>query len=322
MTQHTRTVRAAAVQMQSQNGLIEANLEHAVGLVEQAAEKGAALVLLPEFVPTGYEMTSAIWDAAEPRVGTTVNWLKDNSRRLNVWLGTSFLEADGEDFFNTFVLTAPDGQEAGRVRKQTPAVWEAFFTKGDPGPHVIQTELGKIGVGICYENLLSYLPQMLYRQSVDMVLMPHSAPMPTRNPLCSAAYLEFYHDTQLSDCARRSAHLLGVPAVMANKCGLWQTPLPAPFPPQDSTFPGLSAIADSDGMVEAQLGDEEGIIVKDVTLEPSRKPHTPPQSVGRWAIHVPWQARAFRVLEVVGGLWYLLSVERKTNARRVSSAGD
>lgn len=321
MEKEARILRVAAVQMESKNGLIEANLEHAAGLVEQAAERGAKLILLPEFMPTGYVMTRAIWDAAEPKEGPTVKWLEENSRRLNVWLGTSFLEADGDDFFNTFVMTTPDGEEAGRVRKQTPAVFEAYFTKGDTGPHVIDTEFGKIGVGICYENFHCYLPRTMYHQSVDTILMPHSAPTPMENPLCTREYVKWY-DNAHRECAQRSARLLGVPAIMANKCGSWQTPLPGPFPPQDSSFPGLSAIADSDGTGKAQLSDKEGVIVEDVTLDPSRKTHTPPQCWGRWAIKVPRQTKVFRAVEAFGGLSYSLSSERKKRAREISSAGD
>jgi N-carbamoylputrescine amidase len=301
--------------MESKNGLIEANLEHAVGLIEQAVEKGARLVLLPEFMPTGYLMTRAIWDAAEPREGPTLKWLKDNSSRLDVWLGTSFLEADGEDFLNTFVLTAPYGV-AGRVRKQVPAVWEAFFTKGETGTHVIDTEFGKIGVGICYENFHCFLVQAMYHESVDMLLLPHSAPTPMQNPLCTRGYVEWY-DNVHRECAQRSALLLGAPAIMANKCGPWQTPLPGPFPPQDSSFPGLSTIADSDGTVKAQLEDKEGIIVEDVTLDPSRKAHALPQCVGRWSIEVPWQTKLFGAMEALGRLSYSISSERKRGARRI-----
>jgi N-carbamoylputrescine amidase len=105
---------------------------------------------------------------------------------------------------------------------------------------------------------------------------------------------------------------------MANKCGSWQTPLPGPFPPQDSSFPGLSTIADSDGTVKAQLDDKEGIIVEDVTLDPSRKTHTPPQCFGRWSIEVPWQTKLFRAMEVFGRLSYSFSSERKRRAREIS----
>ena len=81
--------------MESKNGLIEENLEHATSLVDRAAQEGAKLILLPEFMPTGYIFSKAIWDGAEPKEGPTVKWLRENSKRLGIWLGTSFLEADG-----------------------------------------------------------------------------------------------------------------------------------------------------------------------------------------------------------------------------------
>ena len=312
-----RALRVAAVQMESKNGLIRENLERAASLVDGAAQEGAKLILLPEFMTTGYLFTNEIWNAGEPQEGPTVKWLRENSKRLGVWLGTSFLEAEGEDFFNTFVLVAPDGKEAGRVRKQTPAIFEAFFFKGDAGSHVIETELGKIGVGICYENQLAYMPQMMCSQSVDLVLMPHSAPTPMQNFFFSKKLVEIYN-SELGACAQRTARRLGAPAVMVNKCGPWQSPLPGLPLFQDSSFPGLSTIVDSDGSVKAGLGEEEGVIVGDVTLDPARKTGKPGQCFGRWAYQGPWLRNVWRAVEFFGGRSYSKSSERKRKAREIS----
>jgi N-carbamoylputrescine amidase len=304
----SQKVRVAAVQMESKNGLVRDNLEHATPLVERAAQQGAALILLPEFMPCGYIFTTAIWDGAEPKKGLTVQWLCATSKRLGIYLGTSFLEADGEDFFNTFVLAAPDGQEAGRVRKQTPAAFEAFFTKGGPGPHVIDTGLGKIGVGICYENQLSYLPQMVCSQTIDLMLMPHSYP--------KIGQMVF----SLRELAPSYARLFGVPAIVCNKSGPFRTGYPGvPFYRANSSFPGLSTIADSDGTIKAQVGDEEGVIVEEVTFDPERKIQKPPQCYGRWALKGPWFRGSVVVVEAIGRLWYTLSLERKRKARLISS---
>jgi len=317
-----RTVRVAAVQMESKNGLIDDNLSHATPLVDRAAQEGAKLIILPEFMPTGYIFTTDIWDGAEPKEGPTVTWLRENSARLGVWLGTSFLEAEGEDFFNTFVLATPSGEEAGRVRKQTPAAYEAYFFKGDTGPHVINTELGKLGVGICYENYLSYIPQMMHRQSADLLLMPLSAPTPMQSFFFRHRAVEQYN-TIIREGAGRMARLLGVPVVMANKCGRWQSPMPGiPFWMQDSQFPGLSAIVDSDGTVIAQLSDEEKVIVGDVRLDPSRKIHEPPQCNGRWAWEGHWLRNSLLIIGAYGKLRYSLSSERKRRAQQVSSVSD
>lgn len=313
-----RTLKVGAVQMESRNGEVLKNLEHAEGFVEEAARRGAELLVLPEFMPTGYVFTKEIWDGAEPEEGPTVRWLRKQSEELGIWLGTSFLEADGEDFFNTFVLVDPSGRESGRVRKQTPAFAEAYFTKGDAGPHTINTKIGRIGIGICYENQLAFIPQMMYSQSVDLMLMPHSAPTPTRNPFIRGKYIKRYNEV-LQNLASHYAEMLGVPAVFVNKSGPWKTPVPGlPLFPQDSSFPGLSAIADSDGEIKCQLGDEEGILVESVTLDPDRKTKTPPPTHGRWAMRLPLVAETWRIVEAAGSCSYSLSMERRRRALAVS----
>jgi len=318
-TRAATTTRVAAVQMESRNGEIRFNLDRATAFVEEAASRGAELILLPEFMPTGYVFEKSIWDAGEPARGATVRWLEEQSARLGVYLGTSFLEAEGDDFFNTFVLTTPLGKEAGRVRKQTPALFEAYFTKGASGSHVIDTAIGRIGVGICYENVLSYTPQLMHSQGVDLLLMPHSAPSPPESAFVPRRAIDLWEGV-LAGHARRYAELLGVPAVVVNKSGPWKSRLPGvPIAPQVSAFPGLSTIADSDGQVKARLGPEEQVIVADVTMDPSRKNPTQPTCYGRWAIELPWFADAIRVVEAAGAAWYRLSRERKRRARQISA---
>ncbi|MBW2537885.1 MAG: carbon-nitrogen hydrolase family protein [Deltaproteobacteria bacterium] len=307
--------------MASEDGAIEANLARAEPLCEEAAERGAQLVVLPEFLPTGYVYAPEIWDAAEPADGPTVRWLIGQAKRLGVHLGTSFLEAEEEDFYNTFVLAAPDGEVAGRVRKQTPAAYEAFFTVGAPGPHVIDTAIGRVGVAICYENVLAYTTRLMVRESADMLLMPHSAPCFSLRPLASSLLSQRYEEI-LASLAQLHAERLGVPTVMANKCGPWASPLPGlPMLGQRSRFPGLSAIADSDGRLLAQAGDEQAVLVEEVTLDPARKARRPPRSYGRWSIELPRWASVMHAIEVVGSVRYRLSRERRRRARAILARG-
>jgi len=314
-----RDLRVAAVQMESANGDIAANLERATGFAEEAAGGGARLVVFPEFMPSGYIFTNAAWDAAEPTDGPTMAWLSATSAGLGIWLGTSFLEAVGDEFFNTFVVTDPEGNKAGQVRKQTPAAVEACFFKGEPGGHVIETGIGKIGVGICYENQLAYMPRLMYAHSVDIMLMPHSAPAPTPTPLLPSRMLDTYAEV-LRTLPSYYAQLLGVPVLYINKVGLFRSPVPGlPFYSQDSHFPGESTIADPDGKVLARLGSEEGIAIADVRLDPARKSKVPPACRGRWALEVPWQVNGFIIAETAGRVRYSLSPERKRRAKEISS---
>jgi N-carbamoylputrescine amidase len=89
---------------------------------------------------------------------------------------------------------------------------------------------------------------------------------------------------------------------------------------QVSFFPGFSAIADSDGTLKAQLGNEEAVIVEDVILDPSRKTHSKPACKGRWAGDFPWGIKIWRQVEAMGSTWYRFSSERKKKAREISSS--
>src|SRR6516225_7527481 len=110
-------IRVAAVQIRSNLGQIDRNLTHASELLEETARAGAQIVVLPELAACGYSLSAALWDCAERRDGTAIQWLAAGSQRFGVYVGIGFVEADGEDFYNTYALAAPDGHIAGFVRK-------------------------------------------------------------------------------------------------------------------------------------------------------------------------------------------------------------
>jgi N-carbamoylputrescine amidase len=305
----TKTICIAAVQMGSQEGAIPDNLEHATPLVEQAAREGAQLVLLPEFMPTGYLWDKRIWQSAEAKHGPTVQWLCKTFARLGIWLGTSFLETDGADFFNTFVLTTPQGNEAGRVGKQFPSIGEAFFFKARPGPHIIDTSLGRIGVAICFDAHTVRVARLMSEQSIDLILIPHSYSIPAE-PSKSVSIQDIERmKKNLREVAHYYSHLLGIPVVSVNKCGPAQAPRPNGY-----IFPGLTTIVDSDGVLLAQLEEKEGVIVAEVTQDSSRKLQANPRAYGRYIYPGPAGRVLFEVVESIGRLWYTFSCTRRTSA--------
>ncbi|MFA5079210.1 MAG: carbon-nitrogen hydrolase family protein, partial [Dehalococcoidia bacterium] len=258
-------------------------------------------------------------NAGEPKEGPTVRWMKETSRRLGVWLGTSFLEAEGEDFYNTFVLTNPEGGEDGRVRKQTPATGEAFFTRGEAGQHVIHSWLGKIGVAICYENRFAYTPRNMYGQSVDILLQPHAAIALQSSRLFPQKSTEVINDF-LRKVSSIYAGLLGIPVIYCNHSGQWRSPMPGiPFLKFDNPFDGFSSIANSDGSLMAQLEREEGVIVEEVILDPSLKKKVAPQTYGKWSMpDVPLSMKIWGLLEFIYAMCYRSSKQRKLRAREIS----
>lgn len=315
-----RCLRVAAVQMVSAIRAVDSNLKRATHLVEEAARAGATLVLLPELFSVGYCLCERAWDFAEPEGGRTETWLCDTASRLGVYVGGCYILASGEDFYIVFALATPAGAIAGRVPKQKPASFEAYLFRGQVFQHIIETQLGRIGVGICYENAFRFLAEALIAGDAAIILMPFSAPTPRETwyfPRKSVdAYLASYRHG-----ASKYAQLLGIPAIQVNQCGDWHSDLPSFFPSQHSKFHGQSEIADNTGEVLAELADQESVIVGDVTLDPARKIRKLPDEVSRlrqWISPLPNYFKIFSVIEALGRRWYARSGRRREKAMAVS----
>lgn len=306
----TRKTRVAAVQLDCAVGRSEENLAHAAHWVEAAVRQGAELVLLPELAPGGYALSEELWSTAEPFDGCTTAWLRSQARRWGIYLGTSFLEAEGEHFYNSFVLATPEGEIAGRVRKSKPALFESYLFSGANDPHVLPTALGRIGVAICYENVLFEHLSDLYRQGVDLLLQPLAAGLPTQIVPGDAArfYRMFTYDRTYF------ARTLGAPTVMANRCSVLPGS-PQPAAKRIHGFLGLSIVVDADGSVKGELDGEEGVIVADVQVGGGRRAAQPPRPFRRrWAVPPPWYAELWPLREAWAARAYRRNQRRKACA--------
>jgi len=315
-----RSLCVAAVQMLSENGRREANLERASRLVHQAAHAGGKLIALPELFSGGYWLNEQAWEMAEPQDGPSEAWLRETARRHAIYLGGSYLQARGEDFLNVFALAAPNGEIAGRIPKQWAASVEAYLFRGETSSHIIVTELGRVGVGICYDNAFRYTAEAFLKGDADIALMSFSAPTPQQTWYYRRRQVEAFR-ASFRHGAQNYARMLGIPAVQVNKTGPWKSPMPAFFPPQDSKYDGQSEIADSNGEIVAGLADEEAIILGDVTLDPALKTRALGEEhtrYGRWIAPVPFEFKLYRFIEAMGSRSYRLNPRRRAKAMAVS----
>jgi N-carbamoylputrescine amidase len=320
--QSVRTIRVAAAQMRAEPGQVRDNLARAAALIDEAASKGARLIALPEGAASGYAMKRGMWDMAEPLDGPIVRWLTGLSGKLGVYIGIGLVEADGEDFYNSYVLAGPDGSVAGLVRKRRTEF--NIFREGGTS-RVIDTPLGRIGLGICADNHYVDMPAMMQEESVDIMLMPHAWPVPLRTS-------KLVKDEDVREARELAkgyaglfASLLGVPVIFVNQVGPissgWEGVWGRLLDPEVYGYAGFSTIADSDGQVKAQMGQEGGVIVADVLLDPSRKVRVKPPNYDGW-LH-PGAPLMRKVILPIGiaeaRLEYALSGERKRKARQASS---
>ena len=83
-----KTLKAAAVQMKAVLGNVPANLEKADRLVEEAARKGAHIIILPEFFTSAAAFHPSMLDAALPLNGKATEFLVSKAKKHQLYVRT------------------------------------------------------------------------------------------------------------------------------------------------------------------------------------------------------------------------------------------
>jgi len=137
------------------------NLQRAVSFVEQAAKLGAKVVCLPELFRSQYfcqKEDAALFDLAESVPGPSTEALgRIASERKIIVIAPVFERRAAGLYHNSAAIIDADGSISGIYRKMhipdDPAYYEKFyFTPGDLGFRAFDTEVGKIGTLICWDQ--------------------------------------------------------------------------------------------------------------------------------------------------------------------------
>lgn len=145
-----RTIGVALAQMDVDPAPTATRLDRADRLVVQAARAGARLVVLPELFNTGYAYADANFRLAEPLDGPTAGWMKQSAERLGIHLAGSLMLLEDGEIYNALLLFSPSGQ-MWRYDKNYPWAWERGYYRGRRGMTVAHTELGDLGMMICWD---------------------------------------------------------------------------------------------------------------------------------------------------------------------------
>jgi predicted amidohydrolase len=168
----------------------DANWEVARSLVERAAGYGAQFVATPE--NTNYlGLHEEKVKLAEPLDGPTIGRFRElaASRGIHLLIG-SFNERsdDPAHCHNTSVLIDPGGELIGVYRKihlfdvdLPPDLCFAESATVKPGdtPVVVDTQLGSVGLSVCYDLRFPELYQQLVRQGARILAVPSAFTLTT-----------------------------------------------------------------------------------------------------------------------------------------------
>jgi len=253
----------------SMNSNPEENMKNAVSWINKAAKEGAEVICLPELFRSQYfcqEENTKYFSLAETIPGPTTDTLSSEAKKNNIVIIAPVFERRAAGVYhNSLVLIDASGEISGLYRKMhipdDPAYYEKYyFTPGDLGYKSFNTEYGKIGTLICWDQWYPEGARLTALKGASILFYPTAIGWhPHEKEEHGAVQLESWRTIQ-----RGHAIANGVYVAAVNRVGLEKLS-------EDSAgiqFWGSSFISDPQGIIIAQASEnKEEVILGEIDLE-------------------------------------------------------
>jgi N-carbamoylputrescine amidase len=226
-------------------------LQQGLNTIKEAATAGADLVILPELsfspfyprVPVD-EREEDVLDLAEPIPGPTTEAVAEIAEEYGVVVVFNLLERDGDQTYDTSPVIDADGTVLGCTRMLHVTEYENFheqgyYTPGDTGAPVYDTEAGRVGVAICYDRHFPEYLRALALQDAEVVAIPQAG--------TAGEWTDGMYESEIQVASFQH----GFFAAMANRVGQERNLL----------FEGRSLITGPSGRIVAQAPSGQAIIL-------------------------------------------------------------
>jgi N-carbamoylputrescine amidase len=246
----------------------EKNFARAIEFIRAAATKGAQIVCLPELFRSQYFCQSEDhknFDLAEEVPGKTTAALADLAKEAGVVIIASLFEKRTAGVYhNTAAIIDADGTFLGKYRKMhipdDPLYHEKFyFAPGDLGFRAWDTQRGKIGVCVCWDQWYPEAARLTALRGAEILFYPTAIGWhPSEKKEFGAAQHSAWETIQ-----RGHAIANGCYVAVANRVGH-----EAPAGGAGIEFWGQSFVCGPDGEIIAKASvDQEEILTAEVDWE-------------------------------------------------------
>jgi N-carbamoylputrescine amidase len=263
----SREVTLAVVQM-SMTADVDANVDTALARVGEAADRGAALVLLPELFENLY------WCQVQREdFFAGAHSLEDHpflprfqalARERHLVLPVSFFEKAGHAHYNSLAMIDETGVINGVYRKSHipdgPGYMEKYyFTPGDTGFKAFSTAAGTLGAAICWDQWYPETARAMALQGAEILLYPTAiGSEPEEAGAIDTSLL--WRRAMIGHAVSNSCYVAAANRVGTERVGN-----------REQTYYGTSFIADYQGEILAEASrTEEAIIMATLDLDRAR----------------------------------------------------
>jgi predicted amidohydrolase len=236
---------AAAIQFEPTFARPDLNVPRILTLIEDAAVRGARLIVLPEMANIGYcfDSREEIAPYVQPVPGPFTRQIEEVAARHGcvVVCGVGEVDEESDLYYNTAIVVGPHGY-LGKYRKihffSADAKWAV---EGDLGFPVWDTSVGRLGVEVCMDATYPEAGRLLALQGADVVCFP-------TNWIGNATPDHRWISQAFEN---------GVYWVAANRFGR----------ERGLEFPGGSSIIAPDGAVQVVASPDDEIVYAEIDLE-------------------------------------------------------
>ena len=243
---------------------IDENLRETLRLIHEAAEQGADLICFPEiqlspFFPqySGRDVSAYLMREDDPAVRAVQAACRENG----IFASPNFYLQYGDGCYDTSLLIDREGKIIGRQKMvhiaQCPCFYEQdYYTPSDEGFPVFDTELGRIGIVVCFDR---HYPESIRTEALrgaDLILIPTANTADEPSELFRwEVKIQAFHSSAF--------------VAMVNRVGL----------EGGMQFSGESIVSGPSGETLALAGNEPELLLCDLDLSQasllrSRKPYT------------------------------------------------
>lgn len=170
-------LRVAVLQFDPAFGETTTNLDRVAAMIEGLE---ADLLVLPELFASGYwfESEEQLRALAEPLDGPTLERVRTWSRELDCAIAAGFPERAGDTFYNSALLTAPEGDLVHYRKLHLFAEEKRWFSPGDRKLEVVEFRGTRMGMMICFDWRFPETARSLAFLGADLILHPANLVLP------------------------------------------------------------------------------------------------------------------------------------------------
>ncbi len=261
-------IKVGTSQFKSIKGSTQENINKAIQLCSDAALQKTNIFLLQELFQTDYFCSTQnpkFFDFAlnfpnNPLFEIFSNFCKEHKMVIPI----SFFEKNGQNYFNSLVLIDSKGKLSDIYRKSHipdgPGYNEKFyFTPGNTGFKVFDTNYGKVGCGICWDQWFPECARTMTLLGADILLYPTAIGSEPHDPTLNSK--NHWKNVMIGHSAANQ-----IPVLASNRIGE-ETEGEIKL-----NFYGNSFITDHLGNILCEMDSQsEGFIAQELDIEEIRK---------------------------------------------------